>query len=445
MKRTYIHNALLVNEGKVFQGGVVICNDTIEQVLQSPSLPNYSCDIVIDAAGAYLIPGVIDEHVHFREPGMTDKGDIYSESKAAAAGGVTSIMDMPNTNPQTTTFQAFEDKMKLMAQKCLVNYSCYFGATNDNIELLQDLDPHRVCGVKVFMGASTGNMLVNDKRALHDIFSIKNILIATHCEDQAVVNENIEKYSSKMVDGDLPVAYHNKIRSTSACFRSASTAYRLAQRLGTQLHILHVSTMQELRLFSNKKDKHITGEVCVGYLNFTSSDYKKMGALIKVNPAIKTPNNRDELYRAINEGRIETIATDHAPHLLSDKQGGALKAKSGMPSIQFALISMLELVSKQVFTITTVVDKMCHAPARLFKIHQRGFIREGYKADLVLVRDNITPYTISNCDVISKCGWTPFAGFDSHWKIDYTIVNGNIIYNGSRVIDSCRGEELSFR
>ncbi|NLI34953.1 MAG: dihydroorotase [Bacteroidales bacterium] len=445
MKRTYIHNALLVNEGKVFQGGVVICNDTIEQVLQSPSLPNYSCDIVIDAAGAYLIPGVIDEHVHFREPGMTDKGDIYSESKAAAAGGVTSIMDMPNTNPQTTTFQAFEDKMKLMAQKCLVNYSCYFGATNDNIELLQDLDPHRVCGVKVFMGASTGNMLVNDKRALHDIFSIKNILIATHCEDQAVVNENIEKYSSKMVDGDLPVAYHNKIRSTSACFRSASTAYRLAQRLGTQLHILHVSTMQELRLFSNKKDKHITGEVCVGYLNFTSSDYKKMGALIKVNPAIKTPNNRDELYRAINEGRIETIATDHAPHLLSDKQGGALKAKSGMPSIQFALISMLELVSKQVFTITTVVDKMCHAPARLFRIHQRGFIREGYKADLVLVRDNITPYTISNCDVISKCGWTPFAGFDSHWKIDYTIVNGNIIYNGSRVIDSCRGEELSFR
>jgi len=445
MKRTYIYNALLVNEGKVFQGGVVICNDTIEQVLQSPSLPNYSCDIVIDAAGAYLIPGVIDEHVHFREPGMTDKGDIYSESKAAVAGGVTSVMDMPNTNPQTTTLAAFEEKMKLMAQRCLVNYSCYFGATNDNIEVLRDLDSHRVCGIKVFMGASTGNMLVNDKRALHDIFSIKNILIATHCEDQAVINENIEKYSSKIVADDLPVAYHNKIRSTSACFRSASTAYRLAQRLGTQLHILHVSTMQELRLFSNKKDKHITGEVCVGYLNFTSSDYKKMGALIKVNPAIKTPNNRDELYRAINEGRIETIATDHAPHLLSDKQGGALKAKSGMPSIQFALISMLEFVSKQVFTITTVVDKMCHAPARLFKIHQRGFIREGYKADLVLVRDNITPYTISNCDVISKCGWTPFAGFDSHWKIDYTIINGNIVYNGSRVIDSYRGEELSFR
>jgi len=445
MKRTYIHNALLVNEGKVFHGGVVICNDTIEQVLQTPSLPNYSCDIVIDAAGAYLVPGVIDEHVHFREPGMTDKGDIYSESKAAVAGGVTSIMDMPNTNPQTITLEAFEEKMKLMAQRCLVNYSCYFGATNDNIEVLRDLDPHRVCGIKVFMGASTGNMLVNDKRALHDVFSIKNILIATHCEDQTVVNENIEKYSSKIVDGDLPVAYHNKIRSTSACFRSASTAYRLAQRLGTQLHILHVSTMQELRLFSNKEDKHITGEVCVGYLNFTSSDYKKEGALIKVNPAIKTPNNRDELYRAINEGRIETIATDHAPHLLSDKQGGALKAKSGMPSIQFALISMLELVSKHVFTITTVVDKMCHAPARLFKIHQRGFIREGYKADLVLVRDNITPYTINNCDVISKCGWTPFAGFESHWKIDYTIINGNIVYNGSRVIDSCRGEELSFR
>lgn len=445
MKRTYIHNALLVNEGKVFQGGVVICNDTIEQVLQSPSLPNYSCEVVIDAAGAYLIPGVIDEHVHFREPGMTDKGDIYTESKAAAAGGVTSIMDMPNTNPQTTTLEAYEEKMKLMAQRCLVNYSCYFGATNDNIEVLRDLDSHRVCGIKVFMGSSTGNMLVSDKRALHEIFSIKNILIATHCEDQAVINENIEKYSSKMVANDLPVAYHNKIRSTSACFRSASTAYRLAKRLGTQLHILHISTMQELRLFSNKNDRHITGEVCVGYLNFTSSDYRKYGALIKVNPAIKTPNNRDELYRAINEGRIETIATDHAPHLLSDKQGGALKAKSGMPSIQFALINMLELVSKQIFSITTVVDKMCHAPARLFKIHQRGFIREGYKADLVLVRDNATPYIIGNSDVLSKCGWTPFAGFSSHWKIDYTIINGNIVYNGSRVIDSCRGEELSFR
>lgn len=445
MKRTYIHNALLVNEGKVFQGGVVICNDTIEQVLQSPSLPNYSCEVVIDAAGAYLIPGVIDEHVHFREPGMTDKGDIYTESKAAAAGGVTSIMDMPNTNPQTTTLEAYEEKMKLMAQRCLVNYSCYFGATNDNIEVLRDLDSHRVCGIKVFMGSSTGNMLVSDKRALHEIFSIKNILIATHCEDQAVINENIEKYSSKMVANDLPVAYHNKIRSTSACFRSASTAYRLAKRLGTQLHILHISTMQELRLFSNKNNRHITGEVCVGYLNFTSSDYRKYGALIKVNPAIKTPNNRDELYRAINEGRIETIATDHAPHLLSDKQGGALKAKSGMPSIQFALINMLELVSKQIFSITTVVDKMCHAPARLFKIHQRGFIREGYKADLVLVRDNATPYVIGNSDVLSKCGWTPFAGFSSHWKIDYTIINGNIVYNGSRVIDSCRGEELSFR
>lgn len=445
MKRTYIHNALLVNEGKIFQGGVVICNDTIEQVLQSPSLPNYSCEVVIDAAGAYLIPGVIDEHVHFREPGMTDKGDIYTESKAAAAGGVTSIMDMPNTNPQTTTLEAYEEKMRLMAQKCLVNYSCYFGATNDNIEVLRDLDPHRVCGIKVFMGSSTGNMLVNDKRALHEIFSIKNILIATHCEDQEVINENIEKYSSKMVENDLPMAYHNKIRSTSACFRSASTAYRLAMRLGTQLHILHISTMQELRLFSNKNDRHITGEVCVGYLNFTSSDYRKFGALIKVNPAIKTPNSRDELYRAINEGRIETIATDHAPHLLSDKQGGALRAKSGMPSIQFALISMLELASKQIFSITTVVDKMCHAPARLFRIHQRGFIREGYKADLVLVRDNVTPYIINNRDVLSKCGWTPFDGFSFHWKIDYTIVNGNIVYNGSRVIDSWRGEELSFR
>lgn len=444
MKRIFIKHALIVNEGRVFDGGVVIRDDFIEQILETPFIPENSCDIEIDAQGAYLLPGVIDEHVHFREPGMTEKGDIHSESKAAAAGGVTSIMDMPNTKPQTTSIEAFEDKMKLMSQECLVNYSCYVGATNDNIETLRRLDPHRVCGIKVFMGASTGNMLVDDNKTLRDIFNIKGMLIATHCEDPKVIEDNLKKYSSEIVDGDLPLSYHNKIRSSVACFRSASKAYRLAQELNTQLHILHVSSLQELKLLSDNKDKRITGEACVGYLNFSSADYKQLGAMIKVNPAIKTPNTRDELYRAINDGKIDTIATDHAPHLMSDKQGGALKARSGMPSIQFALISMLELVNKQKFPITIVVEKMCHAPARIYQIHQRGFIRVGYKADLVLVRNGVERI-IKNANVLSKCGWTPFNGFKSNWKVIYTIVNGNIIYNGRRVMEHHRGQELSFR
>lgn len=445
MKRIYIYNAQIVNEGKVFQGGVVICDDIIEQVLVNPSMPDYTCDMMIDAQNAYLMPGVIDEHVHFREPGLTDKGDIHSESRAAVAGGVTSIMDMPNTKPQTITKEAFEAKMKLMAKECFANYSCYVGATNDNIDVLRSLNVHRVCGIKVFMGASTGNMLVNNKKTLREIFRIKGILIATHCEDPDVIANNLKKYQSDVVDGDLPIAYHNKIRSTLACFRSTVVAYRLAQELHTQLHILHVSTLQEMRLLSNEQqNKHITGEACIGYLQFTSSDYKKLGALIKVNPAIKTPNTRDELYRSINSGRIDTIATDHAPHLLANKQGGALKACSGMPSIQFSLISMLELVSRQIFAISTLVEKMCHAPARIYQIHQRGFIRQGYKADLVLVQDGYE-HIIRDADVLSKCGWTPFVGFESHWKVLYTFVNGNIVYDGRRVNEQHRGEELSFR
>jgi dihydroorotase len=445
MKRIYIHNAKIVSDGKVVYGGIVIRDDTIEQVLSNLSMPNNSCDDVIDAQGGYILPGVIDEHVHFREPGLTTKGDIHSESIAAAAGGVTSIMDMPNTKPQTITLEAFDDKMRRMAESCVVNYSCYFGASNDNTSLLRQLDPHRVCGIKVFMGASTGNMLVNKLLALYDIFSIKNILVAVHCEDQDIINANIEKYRSEIVDGDLPLSYHNKIRTSVACFTSSTVAFRLARRLGTQLHILHVSTLQELRLFSDKKQgKRITGEVCVGYLNFSSSDYKKLGALIKVNPAMKTPNVRDELFRAIKDGRIDTIATDHAPHLLSEKQGGALKARSGMPSIQFSLLSMLQCVTKQLFDITMVVEKMCHAPARIYQIHDRGFIREGYKADLVLVKEGLMR-TITDSDVLSKCRWTPFNGFDTSWYICNTFVNGQMVYDGHSVNEAIRGEELSFR
>jgi dihydroorotase len=444
--RTYIHHVKIVNEGKVFEGAVVIRDDEIEEVLQGESLPSHPFSSSIDGKGCYLLPGVIDEHVHFREPGLTDKADILNESIAAAAGGVTSVMDMPNTVPQTVTSDAYDAKMELFAQRCVTNYSCYMGATNNNIDTLTHLNPHRVCGIKVFMGASTGNMLVDNERILRDIFSIDNVLIATHCEDQQTIAENLARYKSEMVNDDLPVAYHCRIRSSRACYRSSASAVHLARVLGTQLHILHVSTATELKLFDKAPltEKKITAEVCAGYLQFTARDYTRKGALIKVNPAIKRSPNRVALIDAINDGRIDTIATDHAPHCLTEKQGGALKAKSGMPIIQFSLPCMLELVSKGLLSLPTLVSKMCHAPSLLYQIHQRGFIRQGYKADLVLVNPD-RPHTIQSSDVLSKCGWTPLEGTLMHWKVVSTFINGHLVYDGEQVDTTYRGEELSFR
>lgn len=446
MGRILIYNANIVNEGRILHGSLVIHDDTIEEIIRGSNPPFHPCESEIDAEDGYLLPGIIDEHVHFREPGLTQKADIHSESMAAVAGGVTSIMDMPNTIPQTTTLEALQQKRDLFAEKSIVNYSCYFGATTDNYKLFHQLDPHHVCGIKIFLGASTGNMLVNHFDDIRRVFSEAEILVAAHCESQTIINANIEKYRSLMVNDDLPLPYHYKIRSNEACFRASICAIRLSKYLHTHLHILHVSTLSELKLFNSisLENKKITAETCTGYLLYSASDYAKKGTMIKVNPALKTFNNRDLLRRAVSSGKIDTIGTDHAPHLWGDKQGGAIKAASGMPIIQFSLPALLELVSQDIFTIQTLVEKMCHAPAKIYQISRRGFIRIGYKADLVLVKEE-DYHTIDNIYVLSKCRWTPLQGERLHWRVKRTFVNGYQAYDGERVDDTYRGEELYFR
>lgn len=447
MKRTLIHNATIVNEGKSVQGSVVIEGDRIAEVLTYGKPLSAPCEETIDATGCYLMPGVIDEHVHFREPGLTQKADILSESRAAAAGGVTSIMDMPNCIPQTTTLEALEQKQELMARQCIVNHSCYFGATNSNYRDFAKLDRRRVCGIKLFMGSSTGNMLVDKMDSLMDIFSGTDLLIATHCEDTGVIARNAEKYKTLFRKrDDVPVQKHSSIRSTQACFLSTRLAIDLARMTQAHLHVLHISTLNELKLFDAclpLEKKHITAEACVGHLLFSQRDYAKLGTRIKCNPSIKRIQNLLELRRAVNEGTIDTIATDHAPHLLSEKEGGALKALSGMPLIQFSLVSMLQLADEGIFTLETIVEKMCHAPARLFHIERRGYIREGYQADLVLVRPDC-PWTLTPEQILSKCGWSPLEGRTFNWKVEKTLINGQTVYDGGQVNEEYRGEALLF-
>ena len=446
MKRTLIHNATIVNEGQSIKGSVVIENGRIAEVLINWKPLSSPCDETIDATGCYLLPGVIDNHVHFRDPGLTHKGDIFTESCAAAAGGVTSIMDMPNTNPLTTTLDALNAKMDLLNSKCVVNHSCYFGATYSNYSEFSKLDKHRTCGIKLFMGSSTGNMLVDKINSLLNIFNSTDMLIATHCEDQKIIKNNIAKYKEKYPDEtDIPVSKHPLIRSSLACYNSSKLAVNLAMQSGARLHILHVSTERELKLFSDisLSLKNITAEACVGHLLYTSEDYKSLGTRIKCNPAIKSKSNRAALRAAVNSGLIDVIATDHAPHLLSEKEGGALKAMSGIPMIQFSLISMLELVDEGIFTLETIVEKMCHAPAKIYRINERGYIREGYKADLVLVRPN-TPSEVTTDKVLSRCGWSPLEGHTFNWKVEKTFANGHLIYNDHRVDEAYRGEELRF-
>lgn len=446
MKRTLIKNAIIVNEGRQAVGSVVIEGEKIAEICVDGQEPAMPCEEIIDATGCYLLPGVIDDHVHFRDPGLTQKADITTESRAAAAGGVTSIMDMPNTSPQTTTLDALNAKFDLMAEKCAVNYSCYFGATNNNSPLLEQLDKHRVCGVKLFMGSSTGNMLVDKMASLLNIFNSTELLIATHCEDQSIIKENTEKFLAKYgIDGDVPLRYHPNIRSTEACYQSSELAIRLARIADARLHILHISTSKELQLFENipLAEKRITAEVCVAHLLYTSSDYQELGTRIKCNPAIKK-KERNALREAVNSGLIDVIATDHAPHLLKDKEGGALKAASGMPMIQFSLVSMLELVDEGVFSIEKVVEKMCHAPAEIYEIQNRGFIRAGNQADLVLVRPN-TEWTVAKDCIFSKCGWSPLEGHTFRWKVEKTFANGHLLYADGAVDESYRGQELRFR
>lgn len=445
MKTVLIKNATLVNESKQMRGSVIIEGEKIAEVIAEGQEISTPYDEIIDATGCYLLPGVIDEHVHFRDPGLTHKADIETESRAAAAGGVTSIMDMPNTNPQTTTVEALEQKLELLAQKSAVNYSCYFGATNNNYTQFSRLDRHRVCGVKLFMGSSTGNMLVDRMTSLRNIFSNTDLLIAAHCEDQGIIQENTVKYKQEYGE-DLPVRFHPLIRSEEACYRSSQLAVELAHEADARLHIMHISTARELSLFSQAplKEKRITAEACVPHLIFSEEDYEVLGARIKCNPAIKSANDRRALQEAVNNGLIDAIATDHAPHLLSEKEGGALKAMSGMPMIQFSLVSMLELADKGIFTLEKIVEKMCHAPALMYEIHDRGFLRPGYQADLVQVRPD-NEWAVTPEGIFSKCKWSPLEGHTFRWKVEKTFANGHLVYDNGTIDENYRGQELRFR
>ncbi|MDO5665717.1 MAG: dihydroorotase [Bacteroidia bacterium] len=441
-----IHKATVINEGQSFIGSVLIEKERISKIYTDNIPENIlqRCHEIIDARGLYLIPGAIDDQVHFREPGLTHKGDIISESRAAVAGGVTSFMEMPNTNPQTVTINALQEKFELAAQKSIANYSFYLGATNDNIEELLKVDKKNVCGVKVFMGASTGNMLVNNERALQQIFAEVDLLIATHCEKEEIVRENVDIYK-KQFGEDIPIQYHPLIRSEEACYRSSAQAAALADKYGSRLHVLHLSTAREMSLFSNSliKDKKITSEVCVHHLWFTDEDYARLGTRIKWNPAVKNRSDRDALRAALKSGKLDVVATDHAPHLLSEKEGGCLKAASGGPLVQHSLQAMLELSQNGVFSKEFVVEKMCHAPAELFQVEERGYIREGYFADLVLVNPDKL-YTVDKNNVLYKCGWSPFEGETFRHGIEKTFVNGSLVFDNGKIVESTLGKALTF-
>ena len=440
--KTLIKGGTLVNEGRVFNGSILIEDSQIAQIYTEPHTPEASYDEVIDASGCFILPGVIDDHVHFREPGLTAKADIESESRAAAAGGVTTYFDMPNTVPQTTTLEALEEKFALAAQKSHVNYSFFFGATNDNAALLPELDVHRIPGVKLFMGSSTGNMLVDRREALETIFASSNLPIMTHCEDTDIINRNMAEAIRKYGD-DPKVTHHPEIRSEEACYESTKLAVELARQHQARLHVAHLTTARELELIS-PDNPAITAEATVSHLYFYDRDYTALGTRIKCNPAIKTQHDRDALREALHDGRIAVIGTDHAPHLLSQKEGGCQKAASGMPMIQFSLVTMLELVDQGVLSIERLVELMCHNPARLFEVRQRGFLREGYQADIVLVRPD-TGWTVTKDVIQSKCGWSPMEGHMYLWRVERTLCNGHTVYQQGRVDTSYIGQPVAFR
>ena len=440
--RTLIQNGTIVNEGCSFKGDLVVDGDFITDIYENQA-PRGIYDDRIDASGCFVLPGVIDDHVHFREPGLTRKADIESESRAAAFGGVTSYFDMPNTVPQTVTIDALDDKFALAGKKSYVNYSFFFGATNDNVELFDKLDKRRVPGVKLFMGASTGNMLVDNQQSLRNVFRKAcdlDLLVMAHCEDTDTINRNLVQFKDKYGE-DPDIKYHPEIRSAEACYQSSSLAASLAREYGTRLHIAHVTTAQELDLLC--PDDGITGEAVIAHLLFSEQDYAEKGALIKCNPAVKTQADRDALRAALVDGRISVVGTDHAPHEWKDKQGGCVKAASGMPMVQFSLVAMLGLVDEGVLSIEEVVELMAHNPAQLFRVRQRGFLREGYKADITIVRPN-SPWTLRKEIIQSKCGWSPLEGHEFHWRVERTFCNGHLIYNKGEFDPSVRGEEITF-
>ena len=434
-----IQHGTIVNENNIFDGTVIVEDSKITKIVEGDTVPNASFDDVIDASGCFVLPGLIDDHVHFREPGLTEKADIDSESCAAAAGGITTYFDMPNTVPQTTTLEALEDKFKIAAQKSHVNYSFFFGATNDNVELFSKLDPHRIPGIKLFMGSSTGNMLVDRREALEKIFSTAQMPIMVHCEDTDIINRNMAE--AKLKYGDDPkVTHHPEIRSVEACYKSTKLAVELATKHHAHLHIAHLTTAKELELLTDG----ITAEVTPSHLYFCDRDYNSLGTRIKCNPAIKSQADRDALRQAVADGRIAVIGTDHAPHLLAQKEGGCAKAASGMPMIQFSLITMLELVDQGVLTLERLVELMCHRPADLFGVRNRGYLREGYQADIVLVRPNCG-WTVTKDVIKSKCGWSPMENHMYLWRVERTICNGHTVYQNGIVDTNYIGQPVEFR
>ena len=439
--KTLIYGGIIVNEDRSHYGSLVVENDVIAEIIEGKEIPCGNYDRKIDATGLFVLPGVIDSHVHFREPGLTAKADVGTESEAAAYGGVTTFFDMPNTVPQTTSVDALDAKFRIAREKSHVNYSFFFGATNSNTDALQTLDRHVVPGVKLFMGASTGNMLVDSDDSLRKIFSNATMPVMVHCEDTGMINANMTEAKSRYGD-DPDVALHPLIRSEEACYASSSRAVRMARTYGTRLHVAHVSTAKELELFGH--DGNITAEAVIAHLFFSDEDYARLGTRIKCNPAVKTAYDRSELRKALSSGAISTVGTDHAPHLLKDKEGGCARAASGMPMIQFSLVTMLELVDNGVLDMERLVRLMCHNPADIFEVRGRGYLRKGYKADIVLVgRDR--RWTVTGDTVRSKCGWSPMEGHTYDWRVVKTICNGQVVYDDGTFYDNIRGEQVMFR
>ena len=443
-KSTLIENAQIVNEGNIFTGDVLIEGQYIKEIGSSIRIKNSNIS-VIDAKGSYLLPGVIDDQVHFREPGLTHKATIESESKAAISGGITSFIEMPNTNPQATTIDKLEYKFKIASKTSFANYSFMFGGTNDNLEEIVKVDCRKVAGLKLFLGSSTGNMLVDNPKVLEKIFESTDLLISVHCEDEDTIKQNTEHYS-KIYGENIPIKYHPKIRSAEACYISSSKAIALAKKTGARLHVFHLTTAKEMELFSNTKplkDKKITAEVCVHHLWFSDSDYETKGSFIKWNPAVKSAKDRSALWEALLSDKIDVIATDHAPHTFEEKSNSYIKAPSGGPLVQHALVAMMEAFHNGKISIEKMVEKMCHNPAILFQIEKRGYIKQGYFADLVLVNPN-NPWTVNKKNILYKCGWSPFEGTTFKSRISHTILNGEIVYENEKFTNANAAMRLTF-
>ena len=444
MKRTIIKNAKIINEQKIFESDILIEGSFITKISESIS-PNFPNTKIIDAEGNFIIPGLIDDQVHFREPGLTHKGDIYSESRAAVAGGITSYFEMPNTKPNTTTTEQLKNKFDLAKDNSIANFSFMFGGTNSNLDEILKNNTKEIPAIKLFLGSSTGNMLVDDLDSLENIFSNVEIPIAVHCEDEKTVKENLKMHIDNFGD-DIPINYHPKIRSEEACFISSSMAVNLAKKTGARLHVFHLSTAKELELFSNQiplSQKKITSEVCIHHLTFSDEDYDKFGSRIKWNPAIKTSNDREKLWEALNNDLIDVVATDHAPHTIYEKQNPYTSCPSGGPLVQHSLVSMLDGYHNEKITLENIVQKMCHNPAILFDIDKRGFIREGFYADLVIF-DIKNPWKVSKDNLMYKCNWSPFENKSFRSRVLHTLVNGNIVFSNGKIIESAMGMKINF-